>query len=113
MKIGPAIRKLREERGMTLEALIDRGVSSDASNLSRLERGRQKPSYDLLLEISAALGVKLSEIFSLAEREEAEVLEKDPALRSIVTKYNKLTPHHQAILGEVITSLIKLQKRQE
>lgn len=98
---------------MTLEALIARGVDSDASNLSRLERGRQKPSYDLMVEISAALGVKLSEIFMLAEGEEIEAQQQDPALKAIVAKYHKLTPHHQTIVGELISSLLKLQRRQD
>lgn len=96
---------------MTLEALA-LAVGSDPSNLSRLERGRQKPGFDLLVEIAAALGVRLSEVFALAEGEEAEVQEQDPVLKVIVSKYHKLTPSHQVIVGEMITCLLRLQRKE-
>lgn len=110
MKIGPAIRKLREEKGMTLEALAH-SVGSDPSNLSRLERGRQKPGFDLLVELAAALGVRLSELFALAEGEEAELQEHDSVLKALVSKYQKLTPHHQTVVAELATCLLRLQKK--
>lgn len=111
MKIGPAIRRLREERGMTPEALAH-AVDSDASNISRLERSRQKPGFDLLAEIAAALGVRLPERFALTEGKEAEAQEQDPVLKVIVSKYHKLTPSHQVIVGEMITCLLRLQRKE-
>ncbi len=110
MNIGPAIRTLRLERGLTLEALAHE-VNSDASNLSRLERGLQGPSFDLLVDLATALGVKVSEICALAEGGAAPAKDRDPALKAVVTKYQKLTPPHQAIVGELITSLLKLEKQ--
>lgn len=110
MNIGPAIRMLREERGLTLEALAHE-VDSDASNLSRLERGLQRPGFDLLVDLATALGVKVSEICAMAEGEAAPAKDRDPALKAVVTKYQKLSPQHQVIVGELITSLLKLEKQ--
>lgn len=43
MNIGKVIRALRTERGDSLETLAFE-VGTDASNLSRIERGLQQPS---------------------------------------------------------------------
>lgn len=94
---------------MTLETLAH-AVDSDPSNLSRLERGRQKPGFDLLVEIAGALGVRLSEVFALAEGEESEIQDQDPVLKALVSKYQRLTPDHRVVVGEVISALVKLQK---
>ena len=59
MEIGKAIRTARKARGWTLEELGDR-VGIDTGNLSRLERGRQGASQEMLLKICEALGLPLS-----------------------------------------------------
>lgn len=46
--IGPRLRRLRRERGLTLEALAaTTGIS--VSTLSRVESGRRRPTLDLLI----------------------------------------------------------------
>lgn len=57
--LGDAIRKARKAKGLTLEALAGI-VSTDAGNLSRLERGIQGGSQELLTRVFQALGVSLS-----------------------------------------------------
>lgn len=53
---GRAVRTLREEREMTLEALADAaGVS--ASYLSEVERGLKRPSTDVVAKIAEAFGM--------------------------------------------------------
>jgi transcriptional regulator with XRE-family HTH domain len=65
-RIGPAIKTLRLEHGMSLNALAEEaGISP--SHLSRMERGLTVPSYDVLDRVADALG---SDLRALREEEE-------------------------------------------
>ncbi|ORM72399.1 transcriptional regulator [Pantoea wallisii] len=66
MKIGDKIRHIRKANKMTLNELALR-VDSDVGNLSRLERGKQGYSSDLIEKIAGALSVPVSELFSSNE----------------------------------------------
>jgi len=62
------IRALRERRGLTQEDLAARcGISVSFASL--LERGERSPSYETLVQVAAALGVPLAELFQLEEDE--------------------------------------------
>lgn len=59
--VGPRLRAIRQDRGMTLERLSEvTGVS--LSTLSRLESGQRRPSLELLLPLARAYGVRLDEL---------------------------------------------------
>ncbi|MFI6019264.1 helix-turn-helix domain-containing protein [Streptomyces sp. NPDC051287] len=59
--IGPRLRRLRRDRGLTLEALSARtGIS--VSTLSRLEAGKRSPSLDLLIPLARAHHVALDQL---------------------------------------------------
>lgn len=59
--IGPKLRTLRRERGLTLEALSETtGISVSA--LSRLESGKRRPTLDLLLPLARAHRVALDQL---------------------------------------------------
>jgi transcriptional regulator with XRE-family HTH domain len=64
--LGPAIRRVRRERGLTLEELAGE-VGSSVAHLSRLESGARQPSLDGLLRIAAALGVEVGELLEAPE----------------------------------------------
>lgn len=66
MNIGAAIKKLRQEKKLTLEELADLAHTSKP-NLSNLERNAQGFSPVILSSLAKALGMKVSEIFQLAE----------------------------------------------
>lgn len=66
MNIGAAIKKLRLERKLTQEELAERANTSKP-NISNLERNAQGFSPVILSSLGKALGVKVSEIFRLAE----------------------------------------------
>ncbi|WP_158784766.1 S24 family peptidase [Pantoea sp. BAV 3049] len=66
MKIGDKIRQIRKANKMTLNELALR-VDSDVGNLSRLERGVQGYSENLIQRIAEALAVPISELFSSNE----------------------------------------------
>lgn len=57
--VGLAIRKARKAKKLTLEAVAAM-VGTDTGNLSRLERGKQGASQELLSKVLTALGLSLS-----------------------------------------------------
>ena len=61
MDIGQTIRKARKAKGWTLDELAHQ-VETDAGNLSRLERGKQFASKELLGRIMKVLGIELSQV---------------------------------------------------
>ncbi|MEO6511805.1 MAG: XRE family transcriptional regulator [Nocardioides sp.] len=65
-QVGPRLRQVRTERGVTLGDLSERtGIST--STLSRLENGRRKPSLELLLPLAQAYRVPLDELIGAPE----------------------------------------------
>ncbi|MFJ9821516.1 helix-turn-helix domain-containing protein [Streptomyces sp. NPDC101151] len=59
--IGPRLRALRRDRGLTLEALAqDTGIS--LSTLSRVESGKRRPTLDLLIPLARAHRVALDQL---------------------------------------------------
>ncbi len=66
MNIGAAIKKLRLAKKLTQEELADHAHTSKP-NISNLERNAQGFSPVILTSLAKALGVKVSEIFQLAE----------------------------------------------
>ena len=67
MQIGKVIRILRQEQGLTLEELALR-IGSDAGNLSRVERGKQRYTPEMLQAIADALKTPVSSLFIRAEQ---------------------------------------------
>lgn len=118
MKIGQIIRELREAQQATLEEIAF-AADTNASNLSRIERGAQGYSPETLERIASALGVT---VLALHQRMEAALLregrtgkisdqtnsELDLALNS--TKYSSLTTDHRELVDEFITLLLKRQR---
>lgn len=62
-QIAPRLRRARERKGVSLADLA-RATGVSTSTLSRLESAQRKPSLELLLPITSALGVGLDEIVS-------------------------------------------------
>ncbi|MFF8376134.1 helix-turn-helix domain-containing protein [Streptomyces sp. NPDC015661] len=60
-EVGPRLRRVRRDRGVTLAELsVATGIS--VSTLSRLESGQRKPSLELLLPLARAHQVPLDEL---------------------------------------------------
>jgi len=64
--LGKAIRQLREERGMTQEALAH-AAGVTVGHLSTIERGHSNPTWGTAKGIADALHAKLGELAALAE----------------------------------------------
>jgi transcriptional regulator with XRE-family HTH domain len=61
-EIGPRLRHIRSEKGLTVEALA-KAAGLDKGFLSRLERGTKRPSVETVLRLSAALDVPVGQLF--------------------------------------------------
>lgn len=70
--LGRAIRELRHERGLTIEALAARS-DMHPTYVSGIERGRNNPSWDRLGSLAQALGVQVSVITLRAEAQAGEI----------------------------------------
>ena len=64
--VGPRLRKVREQRGVTLTDVAQRtGISK--STLSRLEKGERRPSLELLLPLAQLYRVPLDDLVGAPE----------------------------------------------
>jgi len=119
MKIGQVIREIREAHNATLEE-IALAADTNASNLSRIERGTQGYSPETLERIAIALGVTVSELHRRMEASSQSTgkshgghagqkpSELDPAITS--SKYSALTPDHRELVDEFMTLLLRRQR---
>ena len=65
-QVGPRLRRVRDQRGLTLtEAAHRTGMSK--STLSRLETGQRRPSLELLLPLAQAYRVPLDDLVGAPE----------------------------------------------
>jgi transcriptional regulator with XRE-family HTH domain len=69
--LGEAIRRSREKRGLSQEALAD-AADIHITHLGGLERGVRNPSYATLLRLSKALGIEPGELVGLADELRSE-----------------------------------------
>lgn len=117
MQIGKVIRALRNERGVSLESLaFDAGT--DASSLSRVERGLQQPTEEGLRAIAKALGTSLAAMYAMAEgktlsgaKDASLVLPEDMAREAMQMRkyFRALTPEYQHLALELVKTLVKAQ----
>ena len=119
MNIGKVIRALRTERGDSLETLAFE-VGTDASNLSRIERGLQQPSEDVLKAIAAALQSSIAELYALAEGRtfatgsaSSEVHPDDLARDAVQMRryFRSLSPEYQKLALEIVKTLVRTQAK--
>lgn len=107
-QIGEIIKRRRTELGYTLQAVIDRmDTDYDTGNLSRLERGKQKYTEELLTSLAKALDTTLSSLY--AEAEGRPHLSADA--QRIIDKFAQasakgtLTPESMAVFEGLIGAL--------
>lgn len=66
MNIGGTIRALREQRKWSQEELGLR-VNTSTTNISRIEAGKYRPGEAVLQALAAEFGIRVSELYALAE----------------------------------------------
>lgn len=88
MDIGQSIRIARKAKGLTLEALANQ-VDTDTGNLSRLERGKQGASQELLGKIMKVLDMEVI----------SHIKPKGPIDKYDLNNLITLTPEQNRTLG--------------
>lgn len=82
--VGTVLRRVRSERGLTLEGTAElTGVSK--AMLGQIERGESNPTISTLWKISTGLKISFSELFETKEEERLGVVnfeEQDPVYES-------------------------------
>ena len=119
MKIGQVIREIRDAHKATLEEIAF-AADTNASNLSRIERGTQGYSPETLERIATALGVTVSELHrrmetaspSAGKSSVVNFGQKHPELDPAITSstYSALTPDHRELVDEFMTLLLRRQR---
>ena len=70
--LGNRIRKLREERSISQQALAEM-CNIEKSNMARIEAGRTNPTLLTMYKISSALKVSLAELVDFDSKMSEEV----------------------------------------
>lgn len=115
MKIGQVIREIRKAQGATLEE-IALAADTNASNLSRIERGTQGYSPETMDRIAVALGTTVSalhlHIESVAKTARKPPQSDDSARNTEIdpTKYSALTQNHRELVDDFMTMLLRRQR---
>lgn len=119
MKIGQVIRKVRIEKGTTLEDVALK-AGTDPANLSRVERDKQQLTPETLEKVAEALEVPVSSLYLIAEQtaasypiKNAEGGETRPPhrLEDFVTRFMLLSPTNQQLLNEILSAMLKAQRK--
>ena len=79
------IRRLRMDQGMSLQALADK-AGTTKSYLSQVERGRRKPSFEIMESIASALGATILIQLEAPETPQA-IAPNRPRRRSIASQF--------------------------
>lgn len=80
---GVRIKSLREAKGWTQEALAEK-MDISSNYLSSMERGKENPTFDMLIKFADALKVEMWEMFDFGH----EVGVKE--LKDALTKFMKV-----------------------
>ena len=105
-ELGRILRESRANAGMSLSALAAAsGVS--AGLLSQIERGNGNPSYNTLIKLAHALGVRVGDFFGGQDPEPklAGLVRKDSRRRLLLSEhemvYELITPSMNGRLGMI------------
>lgn len=104
MKLGAAIKAIREDKDLTLDDLADMTGSTKA-NLSRIEAG-QWPRPELLEALAAALNVKIYQLFARAEGVTLPTSDETPAESKVLGAYRLMEPETRYHLEAVAAGLL-------
>ena len=74
MEMGKEIRRLREDRGITQEALAE-VLNVTAQSVSKWERGTSMPDVQMLPQIAVYFGVTIDQLFDIAPDQKMERIE--------------------------------------
>ena len=74
MEMGKEIRRLREDRGITQEALAE-ALNVTAQSVSKWERGTSMPDVQMLPQLAVYFGVTIDQLFAMTPEQQMERIE--------------------------------------
>ena len=74
MEMGKEIRRLREDRGITQEALAE-ALNVTGQSVSKWERGTSMPDVQMLPQIAVFFGITIDQLFAMAPEQQMERIE--------------------------------------
>lgn len=96
--LGDKLRRLRKEKGLTLEKLAEASNSSKSYIWELENKPVPRPSADKLAKIAECLGVTIDYLLDEGER----VREEDAVDANFYRKYRQLDPDTKAKLRQLI-----------
>ena len=114
-KFGQFLRKLREDRDLTLRQVEGR-VSVSNAYLSQIERGeRGIPNFKVLKKLAEAYGVSVTELVEAAEKESEGMSVRSegsaPDVAFVSRGYEKLSKESKQNLTAFLQHLIHKEQR--
>ncbi|MBQ6232193.1 MAG: helix-turn-helix domain-containing protein [Clostridia bacterium] len=119
MEMGKEIRRLRENRGITQEALAE-ALNVTAQSVSKWERGTSMPDVQMLPQIAVYFGVTIDQLFAMAPEQQMERIENqiyshgmfdEAGERQLEQQLNAFAEKSE-YAGQAITLLAKLYNSQ-
>lgn len=99
MDIGAKIREMRQKMKMSRKA-FSQATGISASYLSEIERGIKRPTVDIILKISKAFNLKVSELL-----DETPSNPMNPELKELVETLRDFKPEQVKLLSEFLKSI--------
>lgn len=104
MEIGEVIRQIRKSRGLTLEEVAGK-IDADTGNLSRVERGLQNHTPEMIDKLAKVFGVKVSAMYAISEGADPSVMPShtpakpvNPVVAEFEWAYNNVNDAGKAFL---------------
>ena len=99
MDIGAKIKEMRQKMKMSRKEFA-KAAGISASYLSEIERGLKRPTVDIILKISKAFNLKISELL-----DEIPSTPMSPELKELVETLRNFKPEQVKLLSEFLKSL--------
>jgi transcriptional regulator with XRE-family HTH domain len=109
MQLGDALKKIREARHLSQKELA-MILKMDQAQYSRIESGKTDPAFTVVVRISAALDVGLSE---LLEAEMGDVHSADKSLMEKIRLMESLDDTEKQALFAIVDSLVTKKRLKE
>lgn len=99
--IGTRIQKIRKSKGMTQDRLAE-DVNISPKYLSSIERGRENPTLNTIIQLSDSLDVELEDFFESVKLESPEISRK-----MIIDLLDKADPEQLKMFYKIVAVIIE------
>jgi transcriptional regulator with XRE-family HTH domain len=108
MKLSDAVKKVREAKGMSQKEVAT-ALKMDASQYSRIENGKNDPSFTVVTKIAKALGVTVAELVQ-ADEIFTDIKSSDKTLMEKLRLLDNLDDKDKQSLYHIIDTFVAKKK---